>query len=557
MFKKLTYLILSAAIFMQCDFENDNTVELKPQVGSVSSINISDIGSTNTSSDLSISFIAPNDESSILEYQLVVVAIDEFEEISLNTVIRANNSAFYRIPVQGDYTDLTLDASISDISNNPLLEEVNYIAFILSVSNDNSLDSKLSTNSNVFKLSNKATPVSNVTVLDIGNFNSTEDINITFQEPVNNSSIGGYRLFITNADFNMTAEIADQADEDEYIAVDKGEGNYSLSVPVGLQTVDGSVIEEDSDLAVHILSLPDGQAAEESSISNPIPFTLLNESFIKTVATNLKGNGGIIVANNGKIVISNLGTLESPNGQGFSVYDPFTETLDKTPTSFRGTYGGAAWGTGVYMATASEPNVLFYDLADESLSFFFSGNPLETPTDVATLGGTRFFADCDGLFEVRVSSFTGNFELTSLQPSSALLRCPINLEFNSSGNAFVLNRASADVLFAQNIFADNTLSTLVTLPDIAAAISYSPERDRLYAITQVGKIYEINYRTQSYELIAGSDGTVQDGLALQAGILRPYYLAVSDLEDAIYFTDLETIDGDNEAVILKKFQFKR
>ncbi len=559
MSREFIAILIIALILFQCDFEETNQVDLRPAVPSVTNIKISDIDNSNTSSDLTVTFTEPTDKSVIAEYQLVIVPIAGFEEITLEIVRRNDKGNYFKIPVGRAEEHVRLSDDVKDLFGNALIEETNYIAFVLSISADNGYNDKLSSNSNVFKLSRFATAVSNISLLDVGNTNSPSDLRVEFSEPVNNTSILEYRLLVTARDFMLTPEVAIQAEEGEYISFEKGSGEYAKELPDNLQTIDGVNIREENELALHILSIPDGVAANESSLSQAVGFTLKNESFIKTISTNFNGNGGIIIANNGEILVTNLGSVNSPQGQGITIFDPVSQTIEKIPTSFRGGFGGAAEGDGVFFASAKEPIVLYYDLIADELEIFYSspgtGPKLETATDVAILNGSKFVAACNGVYNLAESAFNDNIEIRPVQTVG--LSCPVNLEFNGQGHAFILNRQSNTIQYTPTFFQDGSTTTLVTFPDLVTSISFSLERDRLYAITEAGKLYEVNYRTKTYELIAGSDGAIQDGAALQAGILRPHYLAVSDADDAIYFTDWASDEGSIQNVVLKKFEFKR
>lgn len=559
---KASYKLYFLLALMGCEFQNQEPQQASLLLPKVTNVKIVDAGNSNTPADLQISF-QTNDSDNVSEYRLVAVPMKLLGEISLSLVEQREISAYPLIELNQSTENLSLgDNQANDLLGNPIAEDSVYFGFILSVSASPAHQHTLSTPSNLFNYSSIANPVKNITIFDVDNSNSASDIKVAFDEPVNNLGISEYRLFVTSANHDLSLSELSGADPNQYYTFDPGEGTYAIELSDSFRTIDGTSIEEENALAVYILSAADGEVAQHPALSLPSAFILKNEPFIKTIDTVFAGNGGVIISSSGLVLVGNLGSnLTNPTGDGLYSYDPGTNEVIIVSSTFPAGHGGSNYGAGKMLVVGADVPVIYeVDLSNNELNPYNIAyfDRIGIPTDIEEFSGSNspgFISGSEGIFRIEFGgSGPGAFQKQIDNPAVSY---PVNIEIGAFNECFVINHNSKEILYSPNVLSDGTLQTLLSLPSIVESISYSAKRDRLYAITTGGRIYEINHTTKSYGVIAGSQGTVQDGKAIDSGIRQPAYLAVSDQENRIYFTDRTVKDRSSQLVNLRYLEFSR
>ncbi|MCR9250463.1 MAG: hypothetical protein NXI20_08555 [bacterium] len=551
-FKVIIVLIVMTLTVTCCEFQNNEDITKKEFVGAVSNVVVQDVGNSGNPSDLKVSFDSAPNENEIASYQIFIVQTDEFVGFSIDHIISQGLEPAEIILTSGLNNDIRLAESTLDISGNALEPDESYFLYILSVSTDQSKGNSLSLNSNIFSYSDFTSPVTDICIKDIGNSNSHQDIYIEFSEPINRSAISGYKLLITENSFLLNQGLASNAPDSTFLYLEPGQLNYNIQIPETLKNIDGSIIRENQGYSVYLLSIADGVGANQNTLSEAVNFTIENTKYVQTISSQFEGNGGIVVAY--KVFVYNLGSLSNPNGSGVKLIDPESGDINILLTPFSGATGGSAWGNGSYICTANR-QIYFLD-EQNRYDLFFSGPPLTLTTDLEVRSFTRFVADCSGIYTVAEGP-TGFIELRDLYPKSELLTCPINLEFGYQNSAFIVNNRSKEIIYTGEFGMENAeFIELLTLPETIASITFSKSRNKLYAATEDGYIYEINYLSRTFEKVAGGP-KIQDGVAELAGITRPYSIAVDEARNCLYFTDLSTQPASNGRVVLRKLGFER
>ncbi|MEQ8473827.1 MAG: hypothetical protein RIC35_21705 [Marinoscillum sp.] len=559
---KVSYKLYFLLALIGCEFQNQEPQQTSLLLPKVTNVKIVDAGNANTPADLIISFHS-NSSENVAEYRLIAVPMKLLGEISLTQVEQREISAYPLIEQNSSTENLRLgDSPANDILGNPMMEDSVYFGFILSVSASSGYQNTLSTPSNLFNYSSIANPVKNITVFDVGNANDPSDIKVTFNEPVNNLGIAEYRMFVTSADSDVSITELSSASTNQYYSLTPGKETYTIKLSDSFKAFDGTSLEEEIPLSTYILSVSDGDVAQHPALSLPSNFILKNDPFIMTVDTAFAGNGGIIISNSGLVLIGNLGSnLTNPTGDGLFSFNPATNQFRIISSTFPAGHGGSNYGVGKMLIIGADvPEIYEVDLSTHELNPYNIAyfNKIGIPTDIEEFSGSNspgFISGSEGIFRIEIGgSGPGAFQK---QIDNPVISYPINIEIGVSNECFVINHNSKELLYSPNVLTEGTLQPLLSLPSIIVSISYSSQRDRLYAITTGGRIYEINHTTKTYEAIGGSQGTIQDGKAINSGIRQPAYLAVSDQENRIYFTDRTVRDRSSQIVNLRYLEFPR
>jgi len=258
--------------------------ELPPSAARAHGIVGSDIADNNNGLDLEIFFNKPLDESSVIEYRVMVVKAADAPAF---TVADAEGVAFPKyvsiIPSNSNITD-TLSATAMDVDGDPVQNVVPYNIFVLSIADGtNAILNALSDSSNAFTLLTTADMALGINIADIGDNGNGDDLEVTFNRASNEATVGEYRLiavpFAEAGSFDLGE--AEAVPSINYISVD----------PLSQPTVDplvetfgangrdknGSDIVNGVAYSVFVLNIADGSIATTNALSPPSNTLTLEE----------------------------------------------------------------------------------------------------------------------------------------------------------------------------------------------------------------------------------------------------------------------------------------
>ncbi|MFJ7887610.1 stalk domain-containing protein [Lysinibacillus xylanilyticus] len=294
------------------------TLSNMSSVPEVTNVKINDISDFGDGRDISVSFTRPQNDNNISNYRVFIVKTKDANNFSLTTANNLSSSYYTTVNKSGSNGGTlsgTLTSSTRDSSGDYIKNGVSYTAFVLSVSNNNSADNKLSSASSSVTLSPNtvATPV--ITQIDdVNDYGDGRDLRVSFNKISNESNISSYRIFVVKASnySNFTLTKANSLSSSYYTQVNKTGYNITQILSSGARDTDGYAIQ------------------------NGVSYRV----FVMAVATN-SGNNVLSSASNAiTLYSSNVGAVSNlyasdvnDYGNGRDLYVSFTKAADESNIS--------------------------------------------------------------------------------------------------------------------------------------------------------------------------------------------------------------------------------
>lgn len=243
---------------------NNNT-----NVGTISSLSVSDVSDYGDGRDLQVSFNRASDEYNISHYRAFVVKSTKVNNFDLN---KANNSDYYtQINKTGYNISQILNSGSRDSDGDAIRNGVSYRVFILSVGNNSYSNNALSSYSSIITLSNNrnVSAVSNLAVKDVSDYADGRDLEVSFNRASDEYNIAHYRVLVVKSENagNFDLWKASSISNANSTQVNKTNGNIKLTLPQGARDVDGAVIKSGTAYRVFILSVGNGSYAGNNALS--------------------------------------------------------------------------------------------------------------------------------------------------------------------------------------------------------------------------------------------------------------------------------------------------
>lgn len=249
-------------------------------VDTVSNVVAEDIANAGDGSDMQVRFNKLPNESTLLEYRIMVVKSDQANSFDLNTANNVNANNYTRVTKTGSNITQRLTSTARDVHGNLIRPSEAYKVFVLSVSNVSSDRNTLSQPSSEITLSNPGVDVATgITVFDVGNNGNGQDLEVNFLKAANETPISYYTVMVVRSHeaANFTLEQANAVAVANYTRVDKTGGNLKVTLPANARDVRGNLITNGIAYNVFILSVADGTNATRNSLSAPSStITLVN-----------------------------------------------------------------------------------------------------------------------------------------------------------------------------------------------------------------------------------------------------------------------------------------
>lgn len=129
-------------------------------------------------------------------------------------------------------------------------------------------------------------PVSNVSVRDVGDQGDGRDLEVSFSKSSTESYVDHYRVMVVKASKNFNLASALKVSPSNYSVVSTSSANRAVTLSQSSRDVDGDYIKNDQSYVVHILAIGKGSYSSVLSTSSP-KITLTDMSSVTTV-TNVK-----------------------------------------------------------------------------------------------------------------------------------------------------------------------------------------------------------------------------------------------------------------------------
>ncbi|MFJ8512067.1 stalk domain-containing protein [Lysinibacillus xylanilyticus] len=287
-------------------------------VPEVTNVKINDISDFGDGRDISVSFTRPQNDNNISNYRVFIVKTKDANNFRLTTANNLSSSYYTTVNKSGSNGGTlsgTLTSSSRDSSGDYIKNGVSYTAFVLSVSNSNSADNKLSSASSSVTLSaNTVTSPVITQIDDVNDYGDGRDLRISFNKISNESNISSYRIFVVRASnySNFTLTKANSLSSSYYTQVNKTGYNITQVLSSGARDTDGYAIQ------------------------NGVSYRV----FVMAVATN-SGNNVLSSASNAiTLYSSNVGAVSNlyasdvnDYGNGRDLYVSFTKAADESNIS--------------------------------------------------------------------------------------------------------------------------------------------------------------------------------------------------------------------------------
>ncbi len=397
----------------------------------------------------------------------------------------------------------------------------------------------------------------NVTITDLNNNGNASDLRIGFTASSNESFLTAYRVVIVkSASAGMISlEKVESLSASSYQDIPKSGQNISTFLNAGLLDVEGNAIQEGESYLAYVVALADGTNAKENQLSNQSNQTLLSNTDVLEIVTELPiGTGGVEVDANGNVYCSDFGkSLNSPPGTLVYKVTPHGAS-SIFASGLRGASGNTFGPDGNFYQSNIGGGSVSVISATGQVSNFVSG--MSSPVGlVFDPQGNLYVANCG---DNTVKKVDTNGQVTTFA-SGTLFKCPNGITIDNSGNLYVANFSDSNVI---KIDPQGNASVFATFSGgNNGHISFF--EDNLYVVARAAnQIFRVDLEGNK-TLIAGS-GTRghKEGAALQAELSLPNDLMFSHDGKFLYINDSKPITGtpansDIQPTYLKRMRFKR
>ncbi|WP_158299330.1 copper amine oxidase N-terminal domain-containing protein [Paenibacillus antri] len=273
-----------------------NTVE------AATSISVSDVGDANNGQDLRVSFRKASGENNINHYRIFVVKDANANSFHLGTANAITDPSYYTIAYKtGGDLSLQLLTGARDVNGALIQNGVKYRVFVMSVGDGiywgtNALSSASAA---ITLTNNSVSPATNVTVNDVNDTGTGQDLRVSFVKAADESRVQHYRIFVVRSGNagSFTLPTANAISNPElFTVVFKTGGDLSQALSSQARDVNGAYIQNGVSYRVFVLSVGGGSYNGTNALSSASPeITLSNQTAVaavKNVKAVVKGTNG-------------------------------------------------------------------------------------------------------------------------------------------------------------------------------------------------------------------------------------------------------------------------
>ncbi|UVI32904.1 copper amine oxidase N-terminal domain-containing protein [Paenibacillus spongiae] len=249
---------------------------------------VADVSNYNNGRDLQVSFNKSSDESRISYYRIFVVREGDYYNFNVTEANKVSSGRYHDVSKNGNNITLTLPSGMRDVKGNSITNGVAYRVFVMGVVNNNaSIPNLLSVASPSITLSNSGVgTVSNLYVNDMTDFNTGQDLWVSFTRPADETNINSYRIFVVKAanagSFSLATANA-ITNSNNYTTFYKNGGNFSQALTSSARDVNGALITEGVKYRIFVMSVGGGSFSGSNALSAPSAEITLSGSSIAAV----------------------------------------------------------------------------------------------------------------------------------------------------------------------------------------------------------------------------------------------------------------------------------
>lgn len=293
--------------------------QVKASVQAVTGLRIADVSDYGDGRDMEINFTQPSTTSNITYYRAYVVKAKDASAFNLNAankVSSANSTIIYKGNSSAVKAQLT--SSSRDTSGELIKSGTAYVVYIMSVSANTTMDSKLSTSSSSLTLSVNTAAAPVITqVRDISDYGDGRDIQVSFNRVSDESKVANYRVFVVRnsvtSSFNLNT--ASNLSSSLYYTVNKTGNNITVTLPSNMRDTSGYNITNLQDYRIYVMAA----GSQQNNYTN----ALSASSSVLRLTTNSTAG-----------VVSNLSVADiGDNGNGSDLRVTFNRASDESNIS--------------------------------------------------------------------------------------------------------------------------------------------------------------------------------------------------------------------------------
>jgi len=224
---------------------------------------------------------------------MYIVKSRDASNFSLTTANNLSSSYYTTVNKSGNNGSIltgTLSSTARDTAGDLIKNNVPYTAFVMSVSNTNSLGNKLSSGSSSVTLSQNTMSTPIITqVSDINDFGDGRDLRVSFNKVSDESTLSAYRIFVVRANnySNFTLTKANSLSSTYYTQVNKTGYNITQVLSSGARDTDGFPIQNGVSYRVFVMAVTNNSANNTlSSASNTITLYSSNAGAVSNLYAN-------------------------------------------------------------------------------------------------------------------------------------------------------------------------------------------------------------------------------------------------------------------------------
>ncbi|HNO29549.1 MAG TPA: hypothetical protein PKN15_12210 [Chitinophagales bacterium] len=371
----------------------------------ISWVSVGDAGITETTADLAFSFNAAVDQADIASYRIFCVPTADVNDMTPDIAASLSPDRYVEIiPDGSDVYSGTFSGILLDSNGDPIVEGVNYKLMAVNIMANNYLP-LLSVPSAKFSLVNTVQMPLNVTLSDLNNTGTGEDVRVKFDAPSITQGISSYRIIILPRD-SADAFTLDEAllvTPENFTEVAVGDADYAVMLNSTSTDAYGNLIYLEKYKAV-VLSMADDVTVAHDAMSDV---------------------SGVVVLETATAVASGV-TLSDVNetASGFDLHVSFNYgTPEQTVATYQLYFVDYATAFDFDVAAAlASPN--FISFTPDNVDFTFTGNDTLRDSDGDLISwGVPYYA-----WVLSVSSDFGVSDTLSEPSNQVILNFPVGIE---------------------------------------------------------------------------------------------------------------------------------
>ncbi|OMF10905.1 hypothetical protein BK131_23185 [Paenibacillus amylolyticus] len=223
--------------------------------------------------DILITFTKPQNDTGISNYAIMIVPSSQVDRFNLSTakaVLTLNN--YLSVSKNGSSTDVQPFAVTTDVNGAPIDTSKSYQVFVVSVSDSNLRESRLSGASNIIKLNPKQQQPVEVKAATLTASDATgaqgPAIKINLTPHTNEQGISQYKVFVVKDGSSFTLSVANGINDTDRFQIFATGSKGDLALTLSKDT-DGDAIVAGKAYQVYVLSVADQQQATINALSSP------------------------------------------------------------------------------------------------------------------------------------------------------------------------------------------------------------------------------------------------------------------------------------------------